>query len=149
MLAIVALVPFLLKHQLPRFWIEKSTGVDLERIWAAKLWTAALLALLPFAAGVVILAAAPDLSSAGKAVAILQLAAAAWIVTSVLALAVFEIAAQPLLGLLFGSLLGLALAALFIFYPQAWWLWAVGYLWVASQIAGRATRRVRLVEVSG
>lgn len=145
-LAIVALVPFLLKHQLPRFWIERSTGVDLEQIWRAKLWTAALLAAVPTLAGVAILSLAPlDLPARGAA--ILQFLAAAWIITSLLALAVFEIAAQPLLGLLFGSLLGLALAGLFIFYPQAWWLWAALYFYVAGQIAGRATRRVKLLEV--
>ncbi len=147
-LAVVALVPFLLKHQLPRFWIEKSTGVELEQIWRAKLWTAALLAGVPVLVGVVLLLAAPGLDAAAKGAAILQLSAAAWIVTSVLALAIFEIAAQPLLGLLFGSLLGLALAALFVFYPQGWWLWAVLYAWVAGQIAGRATRRVCLVEAA-
>ncbi len=146
-LAVVALVPFLLKHELPRFWIEKSTGVPYERIWQAKLWTAALLALAPFALGAVILAAAPGLAPGARWTAVLQLAAAASVVTSIVAPAVFEIAARPLLGLLFGSLVGLALAALFIFYPQAWWLWAVGTLWVAGQIAGRATRRVRLTEV--
>ena len=145
-LALVALLPFLLKHQLPRFWIEKSTGVDFEQVWRAKLWTAALLAAAPVLAGTVILLAAP-LPAAAKGVGVLQLAAAAWVVTSILALGVFEIAAQPLLGLLFGSLLGLALAALFVFYPQAWWLWAVAYLWVAGQVAGRASRRVRLLEI--
>ncbi len=144
-LAVIALLPFLLKHQLPRFWIEKSTGVDFEQIWRAKLWTAALLATAPVLAGIVILLAAP-LPAAAKGAAVLQLLAAAWIVTSIVALSVFEIAAQPLLGLLFGSLLGLALAALFVFYPQAWWLWAVAYLWVASQVAGRATRRVYLLD---
>ncbi len=144
-LAVVALVPFLLKHQLPRFWIEKSTGVDLEQIWKAKLWTAALLAAAPALAGIAILAAAP-LPAVERGVAILQLLAAAWIVTSILGLAVFEIAAQPLLGLLLGSLVGLALSALLVFYPRAWWLWMALYVYVASQIAGRATRRVRLLE---
>ncbi len=146
-LAVVALVPFLLKHQLPRFWIERSTGVELEQVWRAKLWTATLLAAAPASAGVAILLAAPGLGAVNRGAAVLQLLAAAWIVTSILGLAVFEIADQPLLGLLFGSLLGLAVAALFIFYPKAWWLWAVLYAWVASQIAGRATRRVRLLEV--
>ncbi len=146
-LAVVALVPFLLKHQLPRFWIEKSTGVDLEQIWKAKLWTATLLAGAPVLAGTVILLLAP-FSLAERGTAILQLLAAAWIVTSIVALAVFEIAAQPLLGLLFGALLGLALSALFVFYPRAWWLWAALYVYVAAQIAGRATRRVRLLEAS-
>ncbi len=145
-LAVVSLVPFLLKHQLPRFWIEKSTGVDLEQIWKAKLQTAAILAAAPVLAGTAILLAAP-FDAAAKGTAILQLLAAAWIVTSILGLAVFEIAAQPLLGLIFGSLLGLALSALFVFYPQAWWLWAVLYVYVAGQIAGRATRRVRLLEI--
>ncbi len=145
--AVVALVPFLLEHQLPRFWIEKSTGVELEQVWRAKLGTAALLAGLPVLAGIVILLAAPGLGATAKGIAILQLLAAAWIVTSILGLAVFEIAAQPLLGLLFGSLLGLAVAALFVFYPQAWWLWAVLYAWVASQVAGRASRRVQLLEI--
>ncbi len=146
-LAVVALVPFLLKHQLPRFWIERSTGVDLEQIWRAKLWTAAVLAAAPALVGVAVLSTA-SIDLAARGVAILQFLAAAWIVTSIVALAVFEIADQPLLGLLFGALLGLALSALFVFYPKAWWLWAALYVYVASQIAGRATRRVRLLEVT-
>lgn len=145
-LACVSLVPFLLKYQLPRFWIEKSTGVEPFDVWKAKLWTSGLLALVPFAAGVAILALAP-LPWEAKAVTVLQLTATAGIVTSIVGLVVFEIAAQPLLGLVFGSLVSLALAALFAFYPQAWWLWLVAYLYVAHQIAGRATRRVRLMEL--
>ncbi len=145
-LAVTALVPFLLKHELPRFWIEKSTGVELERIWKTKLWTAGLLAAVPLTAGIVMLAAAPGLTPAARGLAILQLTAGAWIVASILGLAVFEIAAQPLLGLVFGSLLSLALAGLFVFYPGAWWMWAALYVYIAAQIAARATRRVRLVE---
>ncbi len=147
-LAIVALLPFLLKFQLPRFWIEKSTGVDLEQVWKTKLWTAALLALLPWATGTLLLIAAPDLEPAARLTAFLQLAATSWIIASIIGLAVFEIAAQPILGLVFGSLVSLAIAALFIFYPQASWLWIPLYGYVASQIAGRATRRVRLLEVT-
>ncbi|MEM7356543.1 MAG: hypothetical protein AAF657_37350 [Acidobacteriota bacterium] len=146
-LAAVALVPFLLKHQLPRFWIEKSIGVELEQIWRAKLWLAGLLATAPFLAGALLLALTPDFGAVTKVTIILQLGAATLAVASILGLAVFEIAAQPLLGLVFGSLVGLAMAALFVFYPQGWWLWLVFYGYVAGQIAGRATRRVRLVEV--
>ncbi len=147
-LAMVALVPFLLKHQLPRFWIEKTTGVELEQIWKAKLWTATVLGSIPSILGSMILLAAPDLDPTAKGVAILQLIAATGIVTSILGLAVFEIAAQPVLGLIFGSLVALALAALIVFYPVAWWLWLALYGYVASQIAGRASRRVQLVEVA-
>jgi len=147
-LAIVALLPFLLKFQLPRFWIEKSTGVDLDQVWKTKLWTAALLALLPWATGSLLLIAAPDLELTARLTALLQLAATSWVIASIIGLAVFEIAAQPLLGLVFGSLVSLAVAGLFIFYPPASWLWIPLYGYVASQIAGRATRRVRLLEVT-
>ncbi len=146
-LAMVALVPFLLKHQLPRFWIEKTTGVELEQIWKAKLWTAAVLGLIPAGFGSIVLLMAPNLGATAKGIALLQLLAATWIITSILGLAVFEIAAQPVLGLIFGSLVASALAALIVFYPHAWWLWLIFHGYAAGQIAGRASRRVQLVEV--
>ncbi|MEM7582784.1 MAG: hypothetical protein AAF560_05345 [Acidobacteriota bacterium] len=146
-LSLVALVPFLLKHQLPCFWLEKTTGVELELVWKTKLWTAAVLGCLPLGIGALVLLSPPELALASKGSMILQLIATTWIVTSVLGLAVFEIAAQPALGLVFSSLVALALAALIIFYPQGWWLWLAFHGYAAGQIAGRASRRVKLLEI--
>ncbi len=146
-LALVALVPFLLRHQLPRLWLERATGVALELVWQAKLWLAGILALPPFLIGVAVLHAVSGGGPAATWASVAQLAAASWIVASILGLAVFEIAEQPLLGLAFSSLVALALAALIVFYPAAWWLWLAFYAYLAGQIAGRATRRVRMTEL--
>ncbi|MCP4657715.1 MAG: hypothetical protein GY856_20095 [bacterium] len=146
-LSMVALVPLVLKHELPRFWIEKSSGVELAQIARTKLWLARLLALPTWVAGTAVLVALPSGSTAEVGISILQLAASAWIVASTIGLAAFEIAAQPLLGLAFSSLIALALAALMIFYPQGWWLWAIFYVVVAGKLSERTTRRVRFTEV--
>jgi len=146
-LCMVALVPLVLKHELPRFWVEKSSGVKLDEIARTKLWLARLLALPAWVAGMAILTVLPGGSTAEVGLSILQLAASAWIVASTIGLAAFEIAARPLLGLAFSALIALALAALMIFYPQGWWLWAIFYLVVAGKLQERSTRRVRFTEV--
>ncbi len=146
-LSMVALVPLVLKHELSRFWVEKSSGVKLDEIARTKLWLARLLALPPWVAGTAVLVVLPGGGAAEVGISILQLAAAAWIVSSMIGLAAFEIAAQPLLGLAFSSLIALALAALMIFYPQGWWLWVIFYVVVAGGLSERAARRVRFTEV--
>lgn len=146
-LCLVALVPLVLKHELSRFWIEKSSGVAFDEIARTKRWLACLLALPPWIAGTAVLVVLPGDSTAAVGISILQLTASAWIVASTIGLAAFEIAAQPVLGLAFSSLIALALAALMIFYPQGWWLWAIFYAVVAGKLQERSARRVRMTEV--
>ena len=147
-LALTSLVPFVLAYQLPRFWMEKSTGVALEAVWRSKLLLAALLAVGPLLVGLALIVLLHPGHPLATAAACLQLIASATVVSSIVGLAVFEIAEQPFMGLTFGALVGLAVAALFVFYPAAWWLWLVVYGYLAAQIAGRASRRVRFTEVT-
>ena len=147
-LSLSALVPLVLRHQLPRFWIEKSTPVRWEEVWLAKAWLAPLLASPAAAAGaaaLVVLAA--EHGGAGLGTALLQLAAAAWVIASVVGLSAFEIAEQPVLGLIFSAMVSLAIAALFLVAPQVWWMWTVLWAAVAGKLAERATQRVRLMEI--
>lgn len=146
-----ALVPFLLRHQLASGWLERSSGVDPETVWKAKLWSARLLALPALAGSAAVvawLATRPgrvDPLELGVVGVLLQLLAGGWIVASFLGVAVFETAEHPFLGLLFASLAGLALAALLVFVPRVAWMWVVLYVFGQGAVASRATRRVELL----
>ncbi len=146
-LAAVSVVPFLLKEQLPVFWLEKSTGVALEHVWQTK-WILSGLVVLPqiALAGGLILWLGPGNGWQGV-VSMLQLIASAGIAATLVGTTVFEIAEQPILGLLFSGFVSSALASLMIFYPQAWWLWLIFFGYFVSLVAGRAARRVRYTEV--
>jgi len=146
-LAACALLPFLVRHQLARLWIERSSGVDTELLWRAKLRTAGWLAAPVFGMGAMVLTRLPGHDAMAIAGAVLQLAAASLVVASMVGLAVFELAEQPVLGLVFSAFVALAVASLFVFYPKAWWLWLILYMYLAGQIAGRAGRQVRLLEI--
>ncbi len=147
-LALLTLVPLLVEHQLPRFWSERTSATAPEDVSLAKLWLARCLALPPAILGAVALALLPGaLDPPGAlAMALVQLVVAEWIVASVVGHTVFEIAEQPLLGIVFGSLSGLAIAALFVLYPRGWWLWLAFYLVLASKLAERAAERVKMTE---
>ncbi|MEM6794908.1 MAG: hypothetical protein AAF725_13090, partial [Acidobacteriota bacterium] len=147
-LATVSIVPFLLRAQLSAFWLEKVTGAPLRHVWQAKVLLSMLLAAPVTAGGVLaILTLAPG-DPAQRGLAVAQLVAAAFVVSSFVGVACFEIATEPLIGVVWSGLLALALAAIFLFYPKAFWLALLGYLWAGSKIAGRASRRVRLTEVA-
>jgi hypothetical protein len=143
----VTLVPLLLKHQLPRLWIEKSTSVEPDALWRAKLGLGLALAVVPTLLAGILLALSDAAPPGGHLVGVLQLLASSFVLSSLVGLAAFEIAAQPVLGLVFASFVGLALAGLFIFYPVAWWMWLVLYGWAAGKLAERAPRQVRLTAV--
>lgn len=145
--AVAALVPLLLAHQLPRLWMEKGSGVDFERLGQAKSTTALLLvapwllatAILPLVLGG--LSPAQAWATAGLTIL------AGWMASAMVAAAVWEIATQPLLGLVSSALLGLAFVGLLAFYPEAWWMWLVVHFWIVGLVAGRAGRRVRFTEI--
>jgi hypothetical protein len=145
----VALVPLVLKSQLSRLWIEKSTAVTPQAIWRTKLGLALVLALGPatLATLLLLLSPLPTVDGAARGWIVLQFLAASFVLTTIVGLASFEIAAQPVLGLIFGSFVGLAVASLFIFYPLVWWIWILFYGWAAGKLAERASRQVYLTEV--
>lgn len=147
-LCAAALAPLLLRHQLPRLWLERTSGLEVRQLWRAKVWLARCLALpLVLAGGLVALALGTPLSVAGLGRFLLELMAAAWIVASVVGLATFEVAEHPLIGLTWSAMIGLSLAGLLIFYPIYWPFWLTGYALLASVLADRATARARFTEV--
>lgn len=144
----VTLVPLLLKHQLPRLWIEKSTPVSPETLWRAKVGLSLGLAAVPTLVAAVLFVVSDATPEGGlPVVGVFQLLAAAFVLSSMVGMAAFEIAAEPVLGLVFATFVGLALASLFILYPIAWWMWSILYGWAAGQLAGRAPRRIQFTEV--
>lgn len=146
-LALVALVPFVLRHQLPRAWIERAAGVAPAAIWRAKLWLARTLALPPALAGALALLALAPGDRLARALDAATVLAAAWMVASIIGLASFEIAERPGIGVVFGGLVAGAMAALLILYRALAPAWILGYLLLASTVADRATRRLRFTGV--
>lgn len=147
-LALAALVPFVLRHQLPRAWLERTSGVEPTAIWRAKLWLARALGL-PAAvvgAGLLLTLGPGDLAARGLDAATALLAA--WMITTIIGLACFEIAERPVVGLVFGGLVAGALVALLILYRNLAPAWIAGYFLLANTISDRATRRVRFTEVA-
>ncbi len=144
--AAATVVPFLVAYQRRKLWIERSAGIDWDPIWKAKVHTAALVAAGPCLAGCGLLLLLAPGTGGERAVALLQLVAASAVVATLAGLATFEVPDQPWVSILFSTLLGVAVAALFIFYPRAWWLWLVFYGYLAGQLAGRAGHRVRWTE---
>ncbi|MEL7060127.1 MAG: hypothetical protein AAGN46_08900 [Acidobacteriota bacterium] len=145
-LAAASLVPFLIREQLPLLWIEKSLGVAPRTVWLAKATLTAVLAAGPAIFGAALIAGL----GGGEAIDRVLAAALGLLVMVAVAgtvgLASYEIASQPMLGLLLGGLFGLAIAGLLIVYPRAWWLWMGLWGYVASQLAGRADRQVEIAE---
>lgn len=145
-LCLVALVPFVLRHELPHLWVERSAGIDAQALWRAKLWLARLLALPALVAGCLLLLRVPA-TPGDYAIYCVELVASCWIVSSLVGIATFEIAERPLLGLIFSALVAFAWAALMIAYRQFAPYWLIGYAIVAASIADRATHRVRFTRV--
>lgn len=146
-LAAAAITPFLAGHQLPRLWLERAAGMPLAAPARAKALLAVILAAVPAALGLLLVAALPvdpllRLAAAG------QLLLAWLFLGSTLGLAVYEIPEEPLLGLLFAGLVASALTALVLFVPNVWWLWTLGWGWLVGQLAERSTQRLMMLEVA-
>lgn len=144
--AAATVVPFLVAYQRRKLWIERSAGIDWDSIWRAKAYTAVLVAAAPCIVGCGLLAILAPGTGGERVVALLQLLVASAVVATIAGLATFEVPDQPWVSILFSTLLGVAVAALFIFYPKAWWLWLLFYGYLAGQLAGRAGHRVRWTE---
>lgn len=144
---VAALGPLLLAYQLPRLWMEKGSGVDFALLGKAKSTTTLLLVApwLLSTAALPLIFGDPTTGAAWGTAGLAMLAG--WMSSAMVAATVWEVASQPLLGLLLSALLGFAFAALLAFYPHAWWLWWVLHLWILGMVAGRAGRRVRFTEI--
>ena len=145
--AVVSLVPFLVRHQLRRLWIERSTGLNETALGLAKVQTAFLLAIPAFLCAAVPLAFLPGHSPREILIAVLQLLSTTVVAASFVGIVVYEVAEEPLLGWLLGVSVAMAVGSLLIFYPNGWWLWLALYGYGASQAAGRVGRRVQLTEI--
>ena len=144
-LAVAAIVPFLLADQLPKMWIERSTGVSPEQIWCGKALLALLLAVVPAAIGMVALVIL--LPPSQSALAVVQLVCSAGVVASMVGASVFEIGEEPRLGLILASFPGLALACLILLYPIATVLWLAAAGVAVGEMVKRSARRVRFTDV--
>lgn len=140
-LTAVSLVPLLVRHQLSRLWIERSTGVDYQAVARAKVALALVLGLAPASLGAIGLLRFVDVQAVG------HLAVVTWIVATLVGLGAYEIATSPILGLAFSAAVAFALSTLFVIYPQVWWIVLLLYLWAAGHLSERAPRLVRLMEV--
>lgn len=146
-LATVSIVPFLLDHQLAMIWLERSAGVDPVSMWRVKVCLAGLLAIVPTVVGMALVAIVGPESLSLRLLTGGQVLLAAFAIASTVGVAAFEIAEEPLLGLIFTGFTGLAVAVLYVAYPQAWWLWLGGHLYLLSVLAGHGPRRVRFTDV--
>ncbi len=145
-LPISGLAPLLLARQQPRFWIERASGVERQLVWRAKLWSARLLALPAVLGGAALVLASQAAAGWQLALVVGELVVIAWMLSSILGVAGFETAEQPSVGLVFGGLLGLAVASFLIFYRPFWILGVAGYFYVFNMLGERATLRVWFME---
>jgi hypothetical protein len=97
--------------------------------------------------GSVLILSRLDASLGERSLIVLELFLAGWMATSILGISSFETADQPLLGLLFGGLLAVAMAGFMVFYRGYWPLGVVAYIWVFSLLSDRADERVKMMEV--
>ena len=112
-LALSSLAPLLLRLQIPRFWLERSSPVQADSIWKTKVWYASLISIPPA------LAAAPALASLpGENFAVLAAQALLVVlaVSSAVALLMFEAADRPALGLTQAGLLGCGFAGSYVLF---------------------------------
>lgn len=145
LLAIVAIVPFLLADQLPQLWIERSTGVSPQQVWWGKALLSGLLSLLPLTFGSALLILSLPLSESWLAV--LQFVCSGLVVAAMVGASVFEIAEEPRLGLILAAFPALALACLILLYPVASVLWLAGAGWAVGEMVKRSARRVRFTDI--
>lgn len=139
----VALLPYLLAGQLRTFWLESSVGATAAQLAKAKALTSLLLAAPAalVAAGL----ALRLLPSEGGLTAIAILCAALTLAVS-MGLAIWETPYEPAIGLVYGLLIGGAIAALFVLAPAGWPFWLVAYVYLAVQLLGRVRQRIAVLE---
>ncbi|MBI1357704.1 MAG: hypothetical protein GC160_25460 [Acidobacteria bacterium] len=135
-LSLSALAPLLLVRQLPFHWLELSSGAAPEALWTAK----NLLALAVSAPAAAIgLALGPTLGLQGADLAIFAARLGlCWLtVGTMIGLLSFEIAASPILGLLLGGLVSMALCA-FYALPEHWPIGVFLYAYLMHALKERA-----------
>ncbi len=113
-LALSSLAPLLLRWQIPRFWLERSSPVQPDSIWKVKIWFTALLSIPLLLAVIPMLASLPGENN--FAVLAAQALIVVLTVSSSVALLMFEAAEHPVLGLTPAGLLGFGFAGSYVLF---------------------------------
>jgi hypothetical protein len=137
----------LLKHQLPYYWMEASSGVPLESIWRSKLWFTRSLGLAALAASCVAALLSGRFEAVELAVVAFQCAMVALTISSFVGVMVFEIAGDPVLGITLSGAVSLSLAGLFVVAPEYSLLWLAFLAFGFAKMGERAEERLRFIEV--
>ncbi len=146
-LSLSALAPLLLEHELPRMWMERSTGVAPTALWKAKNRLALILSA-PALAATIALAIAIE-PTALDAVFLAGRAFLVWVtVATVIGTLAFEIAPSPALGLLLGGVFAVGLSGLYALQD----FWPIGlflYAYVMHALSERADGTASVLGVEG
>ncbi len=119
-LALSSLAPLLLRWQIPRFWLERSSPVQADSIWKTKVRYASFVSLPPALVALPMLAALPGENFAVLAA---QAPVVALTVSSAVVLLMFEAVDRPALGLTLAGLLGFGFAGSYVlFWEYAPWV---------------------------
>jgi hypothetical protein len=144
--SLAALVPVLLGHQAPHFWLERSTGVTGLDMWQAKLWYSRLVTLpaplLVWTAGIL----------SGKAPLFYSLPLLAeclwlwWMVGSIVGALSFEMPARVVLGVTTVVMVGLTAGVL---TAMAWPVGLLIYVQAMHALTKRGRERARYFLIVG
>lgn len=146
-LAICALGPLLLKHQLPYYWMDSSCGLPIESIWRSKLWFTRSLGLAPLTASCAAALVSGRFGPGEFAVVAFQCALAAFTISSFTGVMAFEIADDPVLGITLSGAVSLSLAGLFVVVPEYSLLWLAFLAYALAKMGERVEERLRFIEV--
>lgn len=139
----VALLPYLLAGQLRTFWLESSLGTTAADLGRAKATTSLLLAAPPaLLSALLAWTVLPQIAG----LTALSIVCAALTLAVSMGLTIWETPYEPAIGLLYGLLVGGAIAALFVLAPAGWPFWLAGYGYLAVQLLGRVRERVASLE---
>jgi len=137
---IAALVPLLVAHELPRFWLERATGATGFDIWQAKLWYSRLVTL----SGSLVTCAAGVATFTTPAYYTLPMIAEClwlwWMVSSIVGAFAFEMPTRPVLALVLLTTVGLALGAI---AALAWPAGLIVYVQAIGSLRERGRHRAR------
>lgn len=141
-LALAALAPTLVKHQLGFIWIERSVGLAGTEMYSNKIWYARIISFPVVLINLVIAISLGDFTFSSATFLLLKLILIWWLVASFFGALAFEIASRPSLSILFSSIASIAVACIVI---KVWWIWFVLYPFIISKLEDRAGQRTRII----
>jgi hypothetical protein len=146
-LAICALGPLLLKHQLPYYWMESSSGVPIESIWRSKIWFSRSLSVGPVLVSCIAALVSGRFGPVEFVVLAFVCAVAAFTISTYVGGMVLEIAEDPVLGLTLSGAVSLSFAGLIVVAPEYMLLWLAFLAYGSAKMGERAEARLRFIEV--